>query len=52
MKDEVEKFHIQRVTGEGKQDAEDLVTKELPLTIILNNQELVTLLCTPGNLDY
>jgi len=48
----VESFLIQRVTKEGKQDTEDVVTKELPLTIILNNQELVTLLCSPTDLKY
>jgi len=50
--DITEMVRIQRVTREGKQDAEDLVTKELPLTIILNNQELVTLLCSPIDLNY
>ncbi|UCG67659.1 MAG: formate dehydrogenase accessory sulfurtransferase FdhD [Deltaproteobacteria bacterium] len=45
-------FPIQRVTKEGKNDTEDLVTRELPLTIILNNQELVTLLCSPTDLKY
>jgi len=43
---------VQRVTGEGKQEIEDLVTKELPLTIVLNNRELVTLLCSPTDLKY
>ncbi len=50
--DNVERFPIQRVTEEGKKDTEDIVTKELPLTIILNNQELVTLLCSPTDLKY
>ena len=48
--DNVERFPIQRVTREGKEDNEDIVVKELPLTIILNNQELVTLLCSPKEL--
>jgi len=48
----VEKFPVQRVTRDGKRDAEDLVTAEFPLTIILNNRELVTLLCSPSELDY
>ncbi len=52
MTDNVESFPVQRVTGEGKQDIEDTVARELPLTIILNNQELVTLLCSPTDLDY
>ncbi len=43
---------IEHATKKVKQEAEDLVTKELPLTIILNNRELVTLLCSPLGLDY
>ena len=50
--DNIESFPIQRVTKEGKEDAEDIVTRELPLTIILSNQELVTLLCSPTDLKY
>lgn len=46
----VERFPMQHVTREGKKDTEDLVTRELPLTIILNSQELVTLLCSPTDL--
>ncbi len=48
----IERFPIQRVTNEGKQDSEDVVTIELPLTIILNNKELTTLLCSPTDLKY
>jgi len=48
----VEGFPIQRVTREGKQDSEDVVTIELPLTIIVNNKELATLLCSPTDLKY
>lgn len=50
--DNVEKFIVQRVTEEGRVDREEMVTRELPLTIILNNHELVTLLCSPHSLDY
>ena len=50
--DNVERFPIQHVTKEGKKDVEDIVIKELPLTIILNNRELVTLLCSPTGLKY
>jgi len=52
MENEVERVSIQRVTREDRQDIEDIVIKELPLTIILNNQELVTLLCSPVDLKY
>jgi len=50
--DNVERFPILRVTREGTKDTEDIVTKELPLTIVLNNRELVTLLCSPTDLEY
>jgi len=50
--DNVERFSVLRVTEKGKESAEDMVTKELSLTIILNNRELVTLLCSPSNLKY
>ena len=52
MIDHIEKLTITRVTKDSKQDTEDIVTKELPLTIILNNRELVTMLCSPKDLDY
>lgn len=50
--DSTERLAIQRITGRGKSETEDIVVKESPLTIILNNQELVTLLCSPVELDY
>lgn len=46
-----EVFPVERVTKGGKQEAEDLVTKELPLTIMLNKRELATLLCSPLDLS-
>ena len=49
---EVERVHIFRLTEEGKTSADDVVVTEFPLTITLNNQELVTLLCSPQKLDY
>ena len=48
----IEKLPMQRVTKEGKEDSEDIVIREVPLTVILNNQELVTLLCSPKDLEY
>jgi len=50
--DNAEKFPIQRFTAEEKTELEALVIKEIPLTIILNNQELVTLLCSATDLKY
>jgi FdhD protein len=37
--------------GEARQ-GHDLVVCELPLTIILNGQEMVTALCSPADLEY
>jgi len=48
----VEGFPIQRVTKEGRGSIEEIVARELPVTIILNDQELVTLLCSPTDLKY
>ena len=50
--DETEKVPIQRITRDSCSDTEDMVVQEQPLTIILNNNELVTLLCSPLDLKY
>ena len=52
MENEITKIPILRLTEEDRSDIEDIVVREFPLTIILNNQELVTLLCSPVNLKY
>jgi len=44
--------HLERVTGDSRERVKDTVSREKPLTIILNGRELVTVLCTPVNLDY
>ena len=48
----IERFSIVRISEEGENDTEDVVAREFSLTIILNNQELVTLLCSPTDLEY
>ena len=50
MENNIETLNIQRVTEEVASDIEDIVVREFPMTIMFNDQELVTLLCTPGNL--
>jgi len=52
MDNEMEKFPILKFTEGGSSSIEDEVVRESPLTIILNNQELATLLCSPTNLRY
>ncbi|MCL0057632.1 formate dehydrogenase accessory sulfurtransferase FdhD [Dehalococcoidales bacterium] len=48
----IERFPILRVTEQDRSWNEDIITQEFPLTIMLNNQELVTLLCSPTDLKY
>ena len=52
MENEIEKIPILRLTEENRSNIEDVVAREFPLTIVLNNQELVTLLCSPKDLKY
>ena len=52
MDSDVERFPMSRITREERSDIEDVVVIELPVTIILNDQELVTLLCSPKELEY
>ena len=50
MEDRTEYLQVVRVTEKDREKKKDVVIREAPLTIFLNSQELVTLLCTPGNL--
>jgi len=52
MGSEVERFPVLQLTREGRSSIEGVFARELPVTIILNDQELVTLLCSPTNLGY
>ena len=52
MENETKRIPMLQLTEEGKSSIEDIVVREFPLTIVLNNQELVTLLCSPTNLKY
>ena len=45
-----EKIRLVRIVGGVGSDVEDAVVKEAPLTILLDNQELVTMLCLPVDL--
>lgn len=52
IESEIERFPVLRLSEKGRSTMEDVVARESPLTIMLNNQELVTLLCSPANLKY
>jgi FdhD protein len=49
MEDRTEKVSILRLTEDVISETEDTVVREFPLTIVLNDQELVTMLCSPAN---
>jgi len=48
----LDKIPIIRITGRARGDDEDAVAVEFNLTIVLNGQELVTLLCSPEKLEF
>jgi FdhD protein len=52
VENEVERFPVLRFTKEDKSNTELAVAKEFLFTIFLNDRELATLLCSPGNLRY
>ncbi|MFH0913661.1 MAG: formate dehydrogenase accessory sulfurtransferase FdhD [Chloroflexota bacterium] len=42
---------VLKVTESGRTGAEETVAREFPLTIVFNNKELVTMLCSPDALE-
>lgn len=45
-------YKLIRISEEKTEEFTDTVVEEKPVTIYLNSQEFVTLLCTPEKLDY
>ena len=52
MEDEVERFPVLRFTKGDGINTELAIAKEFLFTVFLNDRELATLLCSPGNLRY
>ncbi|HIE17740.1 MAG TPA: formate dehydrogenase accessory sulfurtransferase FdhD [Dehalococcoidia bacterium] len=52
LADKTRRLSIWRVTQQGRSSVDDTVVREFSLTIVLNGQELVTLLCSPADLEY
>ena len=52
MENEVERFPILRFSKGSGSSIEEVIARECALTIILNNHELVTLLCSPMDMKY
>ncbi len=52
MRSDVENVKVWRFSEETSSNVDDVVAREFPLTIILNDRELVTLLCSPADLKH
>ena len=52
MEINTEKFPVSQYTENGKNSIEKTVAREFLLTIFLNGQELVTIMCSPKDLKY
>lgn len=51
LDDKVELRQVLRISGERKGYVEDGIIRESPLTIYVNNKEILTMLCTPSDQD-
>lgn len=52
MNNEIVSFDVTSIVNGERRNTQMFLAKESPLTIMLNNQELVTLLCYPVDLKY
>lgn len=48
--DSIKRVNIVRIKGDEAKEEEDVVIKEHPFTIFINDEEVITLLCSPGSL--
>lgn len=46
-----EKVKVIKIRENSRETADDFVIREVPLTLIVDNEELVTLLCSPSDFD-
>ncbi len=46
------KYDILRIDGENKNIVEDITVLEYPFTIFIDDEEIITLLCSPKSLEY
>jgi FdhD protein len=49
-KDSMKRFRVERISDKGREEEETFIIAERPVTLFLNDQEVVTLLVTPENL--
>lgn len=48
--DITKRYNILKIKGDYSEQVEDLVINEYPFTIFIDDEELITLLCTPRSL--
>jgi FdhD protein len=48
----IDRLRITKVSSGKKEESEDLVVTEAPLTILLNDHRVITLLCTPQDQEH
>jgi len=46
------KINLTKITKDKKEEIYDLVAREIPFSIFLNEKKIVTLNCTPENYKY
>ena len=46
------RLEVQRISGDKVERLADVVVKERPVTVLLNDTELATLMCSPKDLEY
>lgn len=51
MKDSAKRFQVEKISDQGREEEETFVIAERPVTLFLNDREVVTLLATPENLE-
>lgn len=50
--EDIKKINIVRIKGDSILEEEDIVVSEYPFTIFINDEEFITLLCSPKSLEY
>lgn len=50
MKDTIRRFQVEKISEKGREEEETSIIAEKPVTLFLNDKEVVTLLATPENL--
>jgi len=51
MKESIKRFQVEKISDRGREEEETFVIAERPVTLFLNDREVVTLLATPENLE-